>query len=366
MDISVGRLAQVIINWSQEHPRSMPWKQTSDPYKIWVSEIILQQTQVAQGTAYYHAFLRRFPTVKHLANATEDEVLSTWQGLGYNSRARYLHAASRTIVRDLKGRFPRSYDEILALKGVGEYTAAAIASFAFGLPTPVLDTNVIRVLCRVKGIASDPSKRETRDGLYKMLNSMIRDVDPAQFNQAMMNFGAIQCKARNPDCDSCVLAKSCVAFRDGLVDILPIRVKRVKRRARFFHYFVIHDNDHLVIRKRNTKDIWYQMYDFPLIETPASGLPALRIREPYLQKLGINSVRKPKRMNTISQTLTHQEIHCTFYEVRLKQRKQRQLPEHYRFEQFQNLQTFAFPKVIRTFLADNSLHLVKLPSKISL
>ncbi|HET9908867.1 MAG TPA: A/G-specific adenine glycosylase, partial [Anaerolineales bacterium] len=254
MDISVRRLAQVIINWSEEHPRSMPWKQTADPYKIWISEIILQQTQVAQGTAYYRAFLRRFPTVKHLARASEDEVLSAWQGLGYNSRARHLHTAARTIAQDLKGRFPKNYDQIRALKGVGEYTAAAIASFAFGLPTPVLDTNVIRVLCRVRGITDDPSKRGTRESLYAILNTMIRDIDPGQFNQAMMNFGAMQCKARNPDCENCVLAKSCVAFREGLVEVLPVRAKRVQRRLRFFHYFVIHDNHSVVIRKRTTKD----------------------------------------------------------------------------------------------------------------
>lgn len=361
MDISVRRLAHVIINWSEENPRSMPWKQTADPYKIWISEIILQQTQVAQGTAYYHAFIRRFPTVRHLAKASEDAVLSTWQGLGYNSRARHLHAAARMIANDLKGQFPQSYDEILALKGVGEYTAAAIASFAFGLPTPVLDTNVIRVLCRVRGIADDPSKRSTREGLYAILSTMIKDVDPGQFNQAMMNFGAMQCKARNPDCETCVLAKSCVAFRDGLVNVLPVRVKRAQRRLRFFHYFVIHDNDKVVIRKRITKDIWQQMYDFPLIETSTTGMPPSRLRQSYLQQLGITSTLSTKRICTISQTLTHQEIHCTFYDVKLNKRPKTLLPDHYRVEQVQNLMTFAYPKVIRTFLSDNSLHLLKLP-----
>ncbi|HLF63735.1 MAG TPA: A/G-specific adenine glycosylase [Saprospiraceae bacterium] len=361
MDISFRRVAQFIVAWSEEHPRIMPWKKTTDPYKIWLSEIILQQTQVSQGLPFYLAFIRRFPTVRRLAKASEDEVLRLWQGLGYNSRARNMHAAARTIVNEFQAVFPNSYEQIRRLKGVGDYTAAAIASFAFGLPTPVLDSNVIRVLSRVKGIAGDPAKRRTRAEFYDVLGKMIRGNDPAQFNQAIMNFGAMQCTPRNPDCDTCVLSKHCVAYRDGLVEELPMRKMRAQKRKRFFHYFLIIDKKGLVIHQRTTKDIWQQMYDFPMLDVKTPRAPSHVIREDFIQKFGVKPPFGVKRLQSLSQSLTHQEICCAFYVVRVRRIERRELPADYRYESFENLRTFAFPKVIRTFLSDNSLLLVKLP-----
>lgn len=339
----------------------MPWNNTSDPYKIWISEIILQQTQVAQGLPYYQAFVRRFPNVKKLAKASEDEVLRLWQGLGYNSRARNMHATARVIVKDFDGVFPSNYAQIRALKGIGEYTAAAIASFAFQHPTPVLDSNVIRVLCRIEGISEDPAKRATRTRLYALLDKMIKEADPGQFNQAMMNFGALQCKARRPDCSSCVLSRHCVAFRSGLVEELPMRMKKMKRKVRFFHYFMIRNKSGLVIHQRTFKDIWQQMYDFPMLETSSSRMPSRVMREQFISQFGIRSPLIMHRLRSISQTLTHQEINCVFYDIETSRISKQKLPADYRFEDLRNLNNFAFPKVIRACLSDYSLHLLKLP-----
>lgn len=363
MDLSLRRLTEHILDWAEDHPRPMPWKETTDPYRIWISEVILQQTQVAQGLSFYRAFVRRFPTVNDLAMATEDEVLSLWQGLGYNSRARHMHMAAQTIVSKHLGIFPKSYPEIRALKGIGDYAAAAIASFAFGLSFPVLDSNVVRVISRVKGIDGDPAKRETRDRLYALLNTMIKAVDPAVFNQSIMNFGAMQCTPRRPNCNDCILNRYCVAFRDGLVDTLPMRSKRIERRERFFHYFLLRGPGGIVIRKRMVKDIWQQMYDFPMMETASSRMPPRRVRMKFLSEFGVMPSAVLIRRPGLSQTLTHQVLHCAFYEIRARNISKRKLPLDCRFVLLENLKTFAFPKVIRTFLTDNSLHLAKLLKK---
>jgi A/G-specific adenine glycosylase len=270
-----------------------------------------------------------------------------------------MHAAARTIAKDYQGVFPSDYEQIRSLKGVGEYTAAAISSFAFGLPTPVLDSNVIRILCRIEGIYDDPAKRGTRIRLYSLLDKMINTADPGQFNQAIMNFGAIQCKARKPDCGSCVLARHCVAFREGLVDILPVRIRKRKRKERFFHYFRIQNNTGLVLHQRTAKDIWQQMYELPMIETASSGIPPRPLRERFLPQFGITSPVTVRRLQRISQTLTHQEIHCTFYDVEVRRISRQRLVGNTRFAEFKNLNTFALPKVIRSFISDNSLHLSK-------
>ncbi len=212
MDTSPRVIARRILKWSEEHPRWMPWKETKDPYKIWLSEIILQQTQVSQGIPYYERFTKHFPDVETLAAASEDEVLKEWQGLGYNSRARHLHYAAKIIVNEYRGRFPQTYAEIRALKGIGDYTAAAIASFAYGFPTPVLDSNVIRVVCRIFGIEDLVGSKDAQHQIYVLLREMMHGHDPALFNQAMMNFGAMQCVARVPACNACLLSSRCAAF----------------------------------------------------------------------------------------------------------------------------------------------------------
>jgi A/G-specific adenine glycosylase len=356
--------ARRVMAWADDNPRSMPWKETTDPYKIWVSEIILQQTQVSQGLPYYLAFIKRFPTVRQLAMASEDAVLHAWQGLGYNSRARHMHAAAREIVYKYHGVFPNTYVQIRTLKGIGEYTAAAIASFAFGIRTPVLDINVIRVLSRVKGITADPSRRETRAEFFTILEDMISKEDPARFNQAIMNFGALQCTPRKPECTTCVLSRYCVALRDGLVEELPVRKTRITKRVRWFHYFIIHDKQGLILHQRTAKDIWQRMYELPMIETTSQRPPAKAKRKHFLHALGVASREHMKALSRQRQTLAHQEIRAAFYLLSSGKLATKTLPADYRFVTLKKLSTFAFPKVIRTFLADNCLHLFKLPAGV--
>jgi A/G-specific adenine glycosylase len=346
-------LARDLIAWAEDHPRPMPWKRTKDPYKIWLSEIILQQTQVAQGIPYYKEFIRKFPTVRHLAKASEDEVLRAWQGLGYNSRARNLHHAARTIVTEYSGVFPTNYDEILALKGVGEYTAAAVASFAFGHPTPVLDSNVIRVVSRVFGIAGLATDKSVRQTMYRQLESMLVGQDPAVFNQSMMNFGATHCTARKPACNLCPVSDLCIARRDGIVNLLPIKAARPTRKIRFFHYFMICDQDGVVICKRAADDIWPGMYDFPGVESGSWRKPGHS--GGLLKSYGLDPDTRVLEEMRFTQKLTHQEICCRFYRIQVKRIARRKVPVSSRFELFENLEKFAFPKVIRTFLNTQSI-----------
>ena len=350
--------ALAIVEWSEANNRNLPWKKTKDPYKIWISEVILQQTQVSQGIPYYRRFIKAFPNIQRLAEASEDEVLRLWQGLGYNSRARHLHTAAKTIVRDHQGRFPRSYEEIRSLKGIGDYTAAAIASFAYGLPTPVLDSNVIRVVSRLYGIAGYSGERNTRAEMLAILERMIEREDPAVFNQAMMDFGALQCTARSPDCNDCPVGDRCVAMRDGLVDMLPVKKTKPAKQQRFFHYYIIRDGSGLVISKREKRDIWQHLYEFPCVETTSSRSPHPTTRDKLLQQYGLEPGHSPEGKAAYAQTLTHQDIHCRFYEIRRRRvARSKIVPSAARFELFENLRNFAFPKVIRTYLQDNSLYI---------
>src|SRR5690606_26691534 len=305
MSTSRRRLAERILDWAHGHPRDLPWKESKDPYRIWIAEIMHQQTQVSQGIRYYKTFLNRFPTVSALAEAPEDEVLRMWQGLGYNSRARHLHQAAQTIVREFHGKFPSTYEEIAGLKGVGAYTAAAIASFAFGLPTPVLDSNVIRVLARVFGIDKPPASRSTREEMLTVLKDMLGTGDPAEFNQAMMDFGALQCRPRNPECPDCVLRRHCVAFQEGLVGELPLKQVRRPRRRRYFHYYLITDGERIILRKRTDRDIWRHMYEFPMIETGDERHPIKRGRASRFPISCLRISGRPEGGTRLSQTLTH-------------------------------------------------------------
>ncbi len=255
--------AQTLIRWFEENPRPLPWKETEDPYRIWLSEIILQQTQVSQGIPYYHRFIDRYPTVHDLANAPIDDVLKTWQGLGYNSRARNLHQAAQTVAETHEGYFPDNYEGLLSLKGVGEYTAAAIASFAFGERVPVVDTNVIRVICRLLGETELPSRAHVRRRIKEFLSLAIAETDPALFNQAIMNFGAMQCTPKSPECTACPFADDCVAYKTDTVSVIPAKAQKKPRRERFFHYLIMHDDRGVVVKQRSDQDIWQGMYDFP-------------------------------------------------------------------------------------------------------
>ena len=256
-----------ILFWYSENGRDLPWRRTKDPYAVWLSEIILQQTRIAQGTAYWHRFMDRFPTVKDLADATEDEVLRLWEGLGYYSRARNLHAAAQQIVA--AGGFPDTLEGIKALKGVGDYTAAAIGSICFGLPAAVVDGNVYRVLARHFGIATPVGTTQAKKEFTALAQQLLPADDPASFNQGMMDFGALQCTPQNPDCAGCPLMDSCNAFRTGRIGLLPVKKAPVTIQERRFSYIYVRYNGETAIRRRGAGDIWQGLYE-PLTDMRSS------------------------------------------------------------------------------------------------
>ena len=262
--------AAILIRWYSENKRRLPWRETEDPYRIWISEIILQQTRVAQGLEYFNRFMERFPDVASLAQAGEDEVMKYWQGLGYYSRARNLHAAAREIMERYEGVFPSEYEKVRALKGIGEYTAAAVCSFAWRQPYAVVDGNVYRVLGRVFGIDtpidSGPGKKEFAELATALLDRQRPDI----YNQAIMDFGAIQCTPKAPDCLYCPLREHCVAFATGKVAQLPVKEGKTRVKPRYFNYLHIGCQGKTLLKRRNAKDIWQNLYEYPLIETASA------------------------------------------------------------------------------------------------
>lgn len=260
-------LQQTIINWYLNHKRDLPWRRTTDPYVIWLSEVILQQTRVDQGLPYFNRFLENFPTVVDFAKASEDEVLKLWQGLGYYSRGRNMLITARTIVEHYQGIFPTRYQDLVKLKGIGDYTAAAISSFSANEPRAVLDGNVFRVLSRYFGIYDAINAGAGKKKFSELAQSLIQSQEPSTFNQAIMEFGALQCKPKSPNCAICPLLQSCYAHINHKVDELPIKLKLTKVRSRYFSYFLITDDSSIYIKQRNPGDIWEKLYDLPLIET---------------------------------------------------------------------------------------------------
>lgn len=263
-----------ILQWFHENGRALPWRETNDAYAIWLSEIILQQTRVEQGRPYWERFMQRWPTVEALAAAKEDEVLRQWQGLGYYSRARNLHHAARQVVE--MGAFPSTLEGIKSLKGVGDYTAAAIGSIAFGLPAAVVDGNVYRVLARHFGVATPVNTTEGKKEFTALAQSLLPGDKASAFNQAMMDFGAIQCTPQHPQCRSCPLQESCVAWREGRVDLLPVKVRRLKVKERHLTYVYIRYDGQTAIRRRPSGDIWQGLYEPWLTDTVPVGAVLLR------------------------------------------------------------------------------------------
>ena len=320
--------ANALINWYKQHKRSLPWRDTRNPYAIWLSEVILQQTRVNQGLPYYQAFLSNYPTIKDLANASEDEILRHWQGLGYYSRARNMHHTAKYIANKLGGKFPGTYAGLIKLKGIGPYTAAAIASFAFKEPVAVLDGNVFRVLARVYGLADDIASPAGKKAFQVLADSLISQFEPDTYNQAIMEFGAIQCTPVMPDCLFCPLQQTCFAFRNGLVAVLPHKAKAKASRERFFHYLVLQWQDQYYLRKRTQTDIWQGLYDFYLQETDTLDLPT----EILTQELQLLTPNEPLPLvaavsEVYKHVLTHQKIFAKFYLIRLHARLRKEITE---------------------------------------
>lgn len=302
---------RAISDWYKINKRDLPWRETRDPYKIWISEIMLQQTRVAQAIQYYNRFLQQFPTVFDLALAPEDLVMKMWQGLGYYTRAHNLHQAAKIIVNDFSGVFPDDFNAIKKLPGIGNYTAAAIASIAFDKPVAAIDGNIYRVLSRYFGIFTPIDSTNGKKEFQDLANSLVPEKKAGNYNQAMMEFGALQCVPSNPDCATCPLAKSCYSAIHETINELPVKSKKVKTVNRYFYYYIIEDSDFVLLQKRTGNDIWKNLYQFPLAEShhQLSDEKILEIPFDFIknENLTINSISE-----LYKHVLTHQIIYARF------------------------------------------------------
>ena len=311
-------VSKTLIKWYHLNHRELPWRSSTDPYIIWLSEIILQQTRVEQGLPYFLRFVDKYPTISDLANAPEEEVLKIWQGLGYYSRARNLHATSKFVHQHYQGIFPSEYDQILALKGIGDYTAAAIASFAYNQPFAVVDGNVFRVLSRLFG-ESTPIDTTTGKKLFtELANDLLNKKTPGIHNQAIMEFGATLCRPSSPDCHICPLNGQCIALREGKIGILPVKAKKTKVSKRYFNYLLVRHKKGIYINKRKQGDIWEMLYELPLIETELLENPEILMRsaiwKSYFTKkqLFLKSVKSYPVYK-----LSHQHIFARLFEMEI-------------------------------------------------
>jgi A/G-specific adenine glycosylase len=306
-----------LIQWYLQNRRDLPWRKTIDPYPIWLSEIMLQQTRVAQGMPYFLKFMEAFPTVFDLAAAPEEQVLKLWQGLGYYSRARNLHATAKHIAFELEGKFPPDYNSLLKLKGVGDYTAAAIASIAYGEAVPVVDGNVYRVLSRYFGVETDISSSGAKKEFTGLAGSLLPHKEASSFNQAMMEFGALQCVPKNPDCAICVFNANCAALQTGRVGQLPLKLKKTRVTNRYFNYLIVKDGaGNSIINKRTAKGIWHNLYEFPLLETDVQ----ISVEESFemIKNFGFGFAVKevaPLHTDVILHKLSHQHLAIRFWQV---------------------------------------------------
>ena len=342
-----SHFSKKLILWYLDHKRDLPWRTTAIPYYIWLSEIILQQTRVEQGLPYYQAFVSVYPTVKKLANASEEEVLKLWQGLGYYSRARNLHTTANYVSNELSGIFPTSYKELIKLKGVGDYTASAIASICFNEATAVVDGNVYRVLARYFGIAT-PINSSFGIKEFKNVAQQLIDIDhPGNHNQALMEFGARQCKPQNPNCEICIFNDSCIALQQKKVSELPVKLKKTKVKNIYFNYIVlIFKNKKTFLQKRIGKGIWQNLYEFPLIETEKNfkleELNSLHIFQDVSRKFEINSLVLYNEM-PILHKLSHRNIYTQFWIAETSKNNDEAIS-------ISQIETYPVPKLIGNFI----------------
>ncbi len=344
----------LIINWYNKNKRSLPWRDTRNPYLIWLSEIILQQTRIEQGLAYYINFAESYPDVLSLAKAKEDDVLKMWQGLGYYSRARNLHAAAKQIASEFAGKFPSDYKSIRSLRGVGDYTAAAIASFAFDEKYPVVDGNVFRFLSRYFGIETPIDTMAGKKEFTKIAGELMKDLPPATFNQAIMEFGARQCKPGIPDCNGCPLAASCFAYNKKSIASFPVKKNKIRTRNRYFNYLVIHQKDSVYIKKRSNKDIWLGLHDFPLIETKKRMKEATILQSAeWKETFGGRKTKLVSVSPEYKHVLSHQLIYARFYEVSIDQMKE---PDsEWKKVKRNAINRYAVPKLIENYLKERDI-----------
>ncbi len=339
-----------VICWYEQNKRDLPWRKTKDPYKIWLSEIILQQTRVAQGLPYYERFITHFPTVDALASAEQEKVLKLWQGLGYYSRARNLHHAAKQVVKDFGSNFPNKYEDILSLKGIGEYTAAAVSSFAFNLPHAVVDGNVFRLLARYFGIDTAINSTGGKKLFFELANELLDKNRPGDYNQAIMEFGSQKCKPSNPECESCPLQENCVAYQQKRVHKLPVKLKKTKTKKLFFNYLYIHFKDSTFIKKRTEKGIWQNLYDFPLIEEDKASSEKEMLKEIRgLLNVDIEIFSTTKEYKHI---LSHRIIYARFWKIRVIEEPTFKNAKKIKIN---SLEKYPVPRLIESFLHNERL-----------
>lgn len=341
--------AKNLIAWYLRNKRELPWRSTQDPYFIWLSEIMLQQTRIAQGLPYYLKFIEAYPNIKKLADAPEDEVLKLWQGLGYYSRARNLHATAKFISRHRNGNFPNTFKELLELKGVGDYTASAIASISFNIPEAVVDGNVFRVLSRIFGIHTPINSAVGQKEFKKLAQQLIDPDNPGTYNQAIMEFGARFCMPQNPDCISCIFKTECFAYKNDMVSALPVKLRAKPVQKRFFNYLVLITKDEkTLLQQRLGKGIWEKLYEFPLIESSKKiGLKDLSKTEEFqnlTKGLEMESVTLYNDQAVIHK-LSHQHLHTQFWIVEIKD-------EHPDLIPVSNIGKYAVPVLIENFVSE--------------
>nr|WP_309760526.1 A/G-specific adenine glycosylase [Flavobacterium sp.] len=338
--------SKALIQWYLQNKRDLPWRNTTNPYPIWLSEIMLQQTRVAQGMPYFLSFTTAFPTVFDLAEASEEQVLKLWQGLGYYSRARNLHKTAQYVAFELSGVFPETYIDLLKLKGVGEYTAAAIASFSYNEAVPVVDGNVFRVLSRYFDVETDIAQASAKKEFVALAFEVMPKDNPAIFNQAIMEFGALQCVPKSPDCSICIFNESCAALQKNKVDQLPVKFKKLKVRNRYFNYLVLEDETgNTIVQKRTDKGIWHNLYEFPLIETEKEedfDAVTVHLQTNFRDHYQVKSLLEYNE-KSILHKLSHQHLHIKFWKLAVKGIVAGGID-------LKTLRTFPFPIVIHNFI----------------
>jgi|TARA_B100000795_G_C22801093_1_gene441957 A/G-specific adenine glycosylase len=322
----MANFSNILIDWYSENKRDLPWRNTSNPYKIWLSEIILQQTRVAQGMNYYLKFVENFNTIKDLSEASEDEVLALWKGLGYYSRGRNLRKAAIQVMNEFDGVFPKDFENLKKLKGVGDYSAAAIASFSYQEKVAVVDGNVYRVLSRLYNIDTPIDTSAGKKQFSKLANSLISEKHPDLFNQAIMEFGALHCKPKKPNCEDCVFTINCAAYSEGTVEVRPVKSKKIKKKTRYLSFMFFEQDNSIALEKRGEKDIWANMFQFPLLEDQ-----------------GAFEERNKELLWETKHLLTHQKLFCRFYRTNI-------LKKGTRLVNLNDLEKYAIPRVIENFL----------------
>jgi len=339
-----------LISWYLNNKRTLPWRDETNPYFIWLSEIILQQTRVEQGLPYYLKFVSHFPTIFELANASEETVLKLWQGLGYYSRARNLHSTAKYIALNCNGVFPNTYNELIKLKGIGDYTASAIASICFNAATAVVDGNVYRVLSRVFGVNTPINSTKGIKEFKKLAQLLIDPKQPGTYNQAVMEFGARHCTPQNPDCNACIFSGKCDALKTKRLRSLPVKLKKKQIRKRYFNYLVVIAEEHekTILKQRSGKGIWQKLYEFPLIETSSEVNKATLITLPkyikFSEKLEIQHLSLFNE-NPVVHKLSHQHLHTRFWILKTKEKIKEMIP-------FSEVDSYPVPVLIENFISD--------------